>query len=264
MNRLRIAISFLTILPLRPRSEPQTGDLGRSAAWFPAVGLLIGGLVSIALLLFSRLFPPLLAAALSAAVWVFLTGGLHLDGLADCCDGLFSAASPQRRLEILRDPRRGAFGLTGLALFLILKVAALASLSESWSGGSQPHPNPGEGWLWWGEPYPAILVVVLAAVFSRWMVLFAARQPTARPGGLAADFALGLTRRSLVFAGLLPMALVLAGGLRGLAAAGVASLLTLAIIRFARSRLGGITGDVFGVIIELSELAVLIIFAANL
>lgn len=252
MHALRIAISFLTTLALRPDGEIRRGDLGRAAAWFPTVGLLIGVLTAAALTLFHFLFAPLLCAALTIAVWVFLTGALHLDGLADCCDALFVSAPPQRRLEILRDPRRGAFGLTGLVLFLILKTAALASLIETEGNG-----------LWFASLANAITAILLATVFARWMVLFAARQPLARQDGLGADLAMQLTPRSLLLAGLLPVLWIAVTGVRGVIAAAAAALLVLIIVRFARTQLGGVTGDVFGLLIELVELTVLLVFCAR-
>src|SRR5262245_61596780 len=98
--------------------------MGRAALWFPLIGFGLGLVLAGGLLLFRLFFSPALAAALTVAAWAALTGGLHLDGLADCCDGLLATATPERRLEIMRDPRLGAFGVTGLTLFLILKVLA--------------------------------------------------------------------------------------------------------------------------------------------
>lgn len=251
MHSLRIAISFLTTLALRPDGEIRPGDLGHAAAWFPTVGLLIGVLTAAAMTLFHFFFAPLLCAALTIAVWVFLTGALHLDGLADCCDALFVSAPPQRRLEILRDPRRGAFGLTGLVLFLILKTAALTSLIETGGNGQRL-----------SSLTDVITGILLAAVFARWMVLFAARQPLARKDGLGADLAMQLTPRSMVLAGLLPVLCMAAAGVHAVFAAAAAVLVALIIVRFACTQLGGVTGDVFGLVIELSELTILLTFGA--
>ena len=91
MKMLGLAVSFLTILPVRLAGAFQPGDLGRSAAWFPGVGLLIGGILAGGRLLFAQVFPDPLGATLVVALWAVITGGLHLDGLADCCDGLLAA-----------------------------------------------------------------------------------------------------------------------------------------------------------------------------
>ncbi len=238
---LRLALSFLTILPIRaPDSRPE--DLGRAAAWFPAVGLVLGALLVAARWALGWLFPPLLAAALVVALWAALTGGLHLDGLADCGDGLLAAVPPARRLEIMRDPRLGTFGGLSLCLFILLKILAVAALPVG----------------------PARLyALVLAPALARGLMLLTVRQPSARPGGLGAAFALGLTPAGLLAAAGLPLVLVLLGGWRAAAAAGLALLVTLAVLGLARRRLGGVTGDVFGLTVEMTELAVLLAYAAG-
>ena len=240
-----LAASFLTAIPLRP-AAPRPGDLGRAGAWFPTVGLVLGVVLSLAYWLLGQVFAPALAAALTVALWAALTGGLHLDGLADCGDGLLAAVSPERRLEIMRDPRLGAFGGLSLVLFLIVKFLAVASLpaAEAWPSLFSISP------LW------------LAPVVGRWLILLAARQPSARAGGLGQAFADGLRPRSLLLAALLPIALALLGGLRAGLAVGLAWVIALAILRLARVRLGGVTGDVFGLVVELAELTVLLTYAA--
>jgi adenosylcobinamide-GDP ribazoletransferase len=244
MKYLRLAFGLMTVVPMRRADELQPGDLGRAAVWYPLVGLVVGGVTALAGFLLGKLFPPLLAAALTLAVWVSLSGGLHLDGLADCCDALLGSAPREKRLEILRDPRLGTFGGLGLALFLILKFAAVVSLLR------------GGGLLAWALPF------LLAASLGRWLALLAASQPMARPGGMGADMALGMTRRTYLLAAIVPLLLVLAAGWRGLAAALVGHLVAWGIFRLARARLGGVSGDVMGLTIEAAELATLLVFAA--
>ena len=257
-NDLLLAIGFLTVLPVQTPA-PQPGGLGRAGRWFPTVGLILGVVLATAHFLLSQLFSPLLTAALVVALWAALTGGLHLDGLADCCDGLFAAVSPERRLEIMRDPRLGAFGALGLTLFLILKILAVASLSSS-SFIFHPWPfvlGPSSLFL---LPSSSFL---LAPSLARWLILLVARQPSARPGGLGADFALGLTWKVFILAALVPLALILLGGWRALIAAVLAHLVVFVVVRVARARLGGVTGDVLGLTVELTELTVLLVFIAQ-
>ena len=246
MKRLRQALGFLTVFPVRLAESPQPGDMGRAAAWFPWIGLLIGALVWLAKYSLDKLFSALVSAGLCVALWAILTGGLHLDGLADCCDGLLNASTPERRLEIMRDSRLGSFGAIGLILFLILKTAALASLPA----------------------FPQGLAVLLSAVVGRWLILWAARQPLARPGGLGADFALGLEKRTIILAAILPAVLTLIltflSGWRTLIAVALAHLAAWGIFRAARARLGGVTGDVYGLTVEISELVILLGYAARL
>jgi adenosylcobinamide-GDP ribazoletransferase len=104
---------------------------------------------------------------------------------------------------------------------------------------------------------------VLAAAIARWLVLLAARQPGARPGGLGAAFSSGLRPAALWLAGVLPLGLALLGSLRGLAALAAAHLVAWVIFRIAAARVGGLTGDVFGLTVELSELSVLLVYAAS-
>ena len=247
MKRLRIALSFLTVLPVGAVASFQPGDLGRSAGWFPLVGLLLGLLLASARLVLGRIFPDPLGATLVVALWAILTGGLHLDGLADCCDGLLAPVSVERRLEILKDPRLGSFGGIGLALALLVKIGALSALPAR---------------LGWATYLPLILVPVIA----RWLILLLARQPMARQGGLGAEFALGIIGQTYLFAAIVPVAmtglsLALGGGWRVGLALIMAHLAALGVIILARGRLGGLTGDVLGLVVELGEIAGLLAFA---
>jgi adenosylcobinamide-GDP ribazoletransferase len=236
MKHLRIAFSLLTTLPLHAPADWQPGDSGRAAGWYPFVGLALGLLVAAAHALAAWAFPPLVAAALALALWVALTGGLHLDGLSDCCDGLFHPSNPERRLEIMKDPHLGAFGAIGLGLALLLKWAALASL----------------------PPARAALAILLAASLGRWAILLAGLQPLARPGGMGADFAAGLRQSALAWGALVPLGLVFALGRHGFLAAALALLAAVGVLRFARARLGGVTGDVFGLLVEAVETVTLL------
>ena len=159
MKYLQIAFNLLTTLPVRAHDDWQPGDSGRAAGWYPLVGLIIGLLVAAVWTVSSWVFPPLVCAGLTLAAWILLTGGLHLDGLADCCDGLFHASNPERRLQIMKDPHLGAFGAMGLVLTLLLKFAALASL-------------PSER---------TILAILLSASLGRWIILLAGDSATCPP-----------------------------------------------------------------------------------
>jgi adenosylcobinamide-GDP ribazoletransferase len=240
MKYLSIAFNLLTTLPVRAPADWQPGDSGRAAGWYPFVGLVIGALVAGAYTLLDLTFSALVSAVLSLLMWVILTGGLHLDGLADCCDGLFHASDPERRLEIMKDSRLGAFGGIGLVLALLLKASALASLPAD-------------------RAVPAIL---LAASLGRWFIILAGFQPLARPSGMGADYASGLSRSALVWGGLIPLALLLFSGVPGLLALGLAGIAVLVLLRFARARIGGVTGDVFGLVVEAVEILVLLTLSA--
>src|SRR5262249_10936704 len=104
LKQLGLAFGFLTVFPM-PQSKYEPDDLGKAGKWFPFVGLWIGAILFGAESAELQAFKPLLSGAMTVTLWVLVTGGLHLDGLADCCDGLPAAVSPERRLEIMRDPR---------------------------------------------------------------------------------------------------------------------------------------------------------------
>jgi adenosylcobinamide-GDP ribazoletransferase len=231
-----LAMTFLTTLPA-PEFEGPAAGMGLAGRLFPLVGLVIGVLLCVVQYVGQHLFPPLLTAALVVLAWVAMTGGLHLDGLADCCDGLMAMTSRERRLEILRDPRVGSFGATGLILNLVLKTAATVSISP--------------------------LALLMAPVWGRWLLLWTARQPQARQEGMGAAFANGVTQDVIALAGLLPLILLLFSGAHGLVGAGLAFLAMAFLAQVARKRLGGVTGDVYGLVVEVSEVIILLAFAAR-
>ncbi|HEY3785654.1 MAG TPA: adenosylcobinamide-GDP ribazoletransferase [Steroidobacteraceae bacterium] len=129
LRRLRLATQFLTRFPV-PAVEHFTADeLSRSAAWFPVIGLGIGLCVS-AVLVVGGHWNVTIAAALALLTWVWVTGALHLDGLADLTDALAAAhRDPQRFLAVLADPHAGVFGVVSIVLALILKMVGLTQLS---------------------------------------------------------------------------------------------------------------------------------------
>src|SRR5947207_3423551 len=118
---------YLTIVPVPGGGAHGLAALGRAAPWFPGVGLALGAVLVGVERLTSTVFSPLLAALLTVTVWKVLTGGLHLDGLADCLAGL-AGRDAAHRLGIMRDSRLGAFGAIGLILFLLLEIGALVEL----------------------------------------------------------------------------------------------------------------------------------------
>ena len=239
MRNLRIAFGLMTTFPLKLPDNWSAGDSGRAAVWYPLVGFVVGVLTWLAWKGAMLFFPSPVAAVITLVVWVALTGALHLDGLADCCDGLFASALPERRLEIMKDPHMGAFGVIGLVLVLLLKAAALGFLTPSSSFG-----------------------ILLAASLARWCILPAGVFPLARPSGMGADFALGFRRSFIVWGAIIPLGIAFLLGMRGVLSALAGAGATALILSFAKSRIGGVTGDVFGMIIEVVEIVVLLVFVS--
>ena len=215
--------------------------LGRAAPWFPIVGIGLGVGLALVDRLTVWLFPPLLAALLTVTAWKLTTGGLHLDGLADCLDGLVGR-DPDHRLAIMRDSRIGAFGAMGLILFLMLEIVALAELAPSLRG-------------------PTLLAAPVIARATP-AVLGRLFRP-ARVEGHGAAFRSSLALSAVVIgAGVALAVSALVLGWLGAAALAVGLAAAVALAGFVARRLGGITGDVLGAAIEMSELAVLLTVSA--
>jgi adenosylcobinamide-GDP ribazoletransferase len=186
------------------------------------------------------LLPVEVAAVLVLSAWVTLTGGLHLDGFLDSCDGLLGGRTPEERLRIMRDERVGAYAVAGGVLLLLLKFAALASLTQ---------------------PAAALL---LACVLGRWLICLAiVRLPYGRTQGLGRTMKDHAGARQLVTATLITVMVVgVVAPAWGSLTAMVALLAGAAAARFTLRRLPGLTGDSYGAICELAEVAVLVAWAA--
>jgi adenosylcobinamide-GDP ribazoletransferase len=234
------AARYLTIVPVRGRQAPAATGLGRAAAWFPVVGAAIGLLLIGADHWLSRAFPALLAALLTVTLWKVLTGGLHLDGLADCLDGL-GGHSPEHRRLIMRDSRIGTFGAVGLVLFLMIEIVALSGLDA--------HAR-----------WRALLLAPTAGRVAPPLVARLFRP--AGEGGQGAAFMGEVGRLGAMLAVVVGVAVALAAfGASGLLALVVALAAALLTARFVAARVGGVTGDVLGAAVEVAELAVLLTVA---
>jgi adenosylcobinamide-GDP ribazoletransferase len=236
-----LALTFLTKLPWPWRGPAEAESLARSMFWFPWVGALLGLMFWGAWSGLHHILPAPVAAALLLAFTVVITGGLHLDGLADTIDGLGGGHTPADALRIMKDSRVGAFGVISLILALLVKFALFLALAPT------------------SDRAAALL---LYPVLSRWgMVLLAYLSPYARPeGGLGQAMTLGVSSRVLASA-------TLSAGVLSLIIFGFAGLVLLAAVGGAvwlgswyfQRRLGGITGDILGATNEILEVLVLTI-----
>src|SRR3989304_6865379 len=121
------AFQFLTIFPTIIRRTFTSQEMGRAVAWFPLVGLVLGAVLYGVHSLMQIIFPANVSAALTLFAWIIFTRAFHLDGFMDTCDGLFGGFTPERRMEIMKDSRMGAFGVAGGTLIILTQYAALAS-----------------------------------------------------------------------------------------------------------------------------------------
>jgi adenosylcobinamide-GDP ribazoletransferase len=225
------------VLPL-PGPSGDGRTLGRP--WFPLVGLVLGGLAWLPDWGATRVATPLLGAVAAVALLAVVTGALHLDGLADAADGLLGGSTPERRLEIMRDSRVGSFGVVALILVLAGDIAALAGLT----------------------PSLALAALLMACAASRLaLVAVIAWVPYVRATGLGVAARGGRPVVDLAVAALLAALPLLLDWRRGLLAAALVALSTLGVVLLARSRIGGATGDVYGAVVEVGQLAGLLGFA---
>jgi adenosylcobinamide-GDP ribazoletransferase len=241
MKTFSLAWQFLTILPWGKRGqETDPRLLGRSLAFYPAIGLLLGLILWAAHFACSFVFPRALCDGLVILLLAMLTGALHLDGLADTCDGLASGKSAEERMKIMKDHRVGTFGAVGLILILGMKFLALNSLPDKAVGTA----------------------LVLALVLSRWsMVQLIYRAPYARSeGGLGLPFKENLTRREIVAAAATSLILgFFFYRFWGVMLCLLVGVFTLFFQKFFEKRIGGITGDILGAANEVNEVLILVI-----
>ena len=248
-----MAISLFTTIPAGVSGTLDDDVAARAILWLPAIGLLLGGAGGGVMLAACRLNATgpgrLLGAALAVAAIAVLTGGLHLDGLADTADGLGSRRPAAGALETMRRSDIGPMGVGALVLALLIQVTAVAAIPRL--------------------PL-ATAALVLAEVTGRVSVVIATSSPAARPGGFGALVAGRTTaaERALTVSALacaVAAAGLTAGGpalaVRGLAATLAGLLAGWLLQRTARRRLGGTTGDVFGAILQVSATTALVVAA---
>ena len=233
-----LAVTWLTRLPW-PWPEAAAGRRLAQAAWaFPLVGALVGGAGGVVLMVMASAgASPLLAAVAAVAAMILATGLLHEDAVADTCDGFGRHGSREARLDAMRDSRIGAFGVAGLALLLLGRVAALAAFAT---------------------PAAAAAALIAAAAVGRLAaVVLMATLPPARPDGNGAAAGRPDAGR-IAAAGLLTPAVLLACGAAGTPAAVLAAAAATALLAVrATGAFGGQTGDVLGAAIALAEIVVL-------
>jgi adenosylcobinamide-GDP ribazoletransferase len=240
---LKVALSFSTRLPL-PHIGAVTGaDVARASWALPIAGAVVGAIGALVYWLATwAALPALPAAALAVAATVLATGALHEDGLADVADGFGGGATRERKLEIMRDSRLGTYGACALVLSLLLRITALASLTQ-----------------------PALVAYALVAAHIGARAVMPAVMwfvPPAKPEGLSASA--GAPPGAGVIAAAILGAVALGVGL-GPGAGAIAVLVTLVgaalVVRLSMAQIGGQTGDVLGAVEQVSEILILLVAA---
>ncbi|MDA1258750.1 MAG: adenosylcobinamide-GDP ribazoletransferase [Chloroflexi bacterium] len=235
MNAIRASFGFLTVLPVAPRSG---AGMGSARAFFPVVGLALGGLLAGFDRLAGDTFGPELTGALIVVGLLAMTRMLHIDGLMDSCDALLGGFTRERRLEILKDPRTGAFGAIGGMSVVFLKWAAVVTLAG-------PVRLP---------------MIVLFPLLGRWSAVAVMESfPYGRNSGMGSSF---LTNRG-VWQPLIALAVTLAAsvliaGVMGVLLLGIVTVTAWLLGAWMAKLLGGVTGDGYGAVVEITEAAALI------
>lgn len=236
---LLIAGRFLTRLPFPDPGQIGADDLGRAVPAYPLVGLIIGLLLWGTAVLLEGAGQPDLAAALLVAVWVQLTGALHLDGLADTADAWVGGMGDRARtLDIMKDPTSGPMGVVAVVLVLLCKWTALAVLL-------------GEG---------VLAMLIWAPTLARAQLLLSFLTTSyVRPQGMGAEAAARLPRRvAWVAVGAAALGCNLHLGTVAVILLALATVLFWLWRRAVVARLGGFSGDTAGALVELTETALLV------
>jgi adenosylcobinamide-GDP ribazoletransferase len=241
MVSLLTAFQFLTTFPAVIRRAFSAQELGRAVGYFPVVGLALGGILYGLVSGLRLIFPLPVVAVFVLAAWLLLTRALHFDGFLDTCDGLFGGFTPERRLEIMRDSRVGAFGVAGGGLLLLAKYSAIVSL-------------------------PHLSGLLLASVLGRWVLSIAIyAYPYAREKGLGRDMRDNVGWPQVALATVTTvLAAWLFTGWTGLLAFALAGIVLWLGANFILRRIPGLTGDSYGALCELAELAVLLLFITGI
>ena len=235
-RRIPLAFGFLTIFPLGNR-EVTLEDLGKSVAYFPLVGLALGLILWGVDTLLGEILPYPAQNALILALLLLLSGGMHVDGLIDTFDGVGVHSSRERRLEVMSDSRAGSYGVLGVVILFILEYAFLSSLDEDLR----------------------MKALVLSPMLSRAAMVYAmASFPPAKGEGMGAAFKREVTIRRAAFAFVFSLIVAAALGWRGILCMAGVMAFTVGLSLFLRRRLGGLTGDNYGAINELSQMIALL------
>ena len=237
--RFLAALQFLTIIPLPRKIEVKPEELGRSAGYFPVIGLIIGLILAGLNWVFSLVLPPVVVNALLVVSLVILSGALHLDGFIDTCDGIAGHRTAPERWQVMQDSRVGAFGIVGALCLLLVRYTSLISIPESLLTAT----------------------LILMPLTGRWAMVYAIfAYPYAKPSGLGKGFKQGVSWRQFTQATIITwgVAVVL------FRAAGLVIMLGTWIIATAtatclKRKFTGLTGDTYGAINEVAEVGMFVL-----
>lgn len=223
-------LEFLTRVRFSKRTDWRDADFSRSVPYFPLVGLVIGSLLAaVNYGLFYIETPLFLRVTLLLLAEIIITGGLMYDGFMDTADGVFSARSRERMLEIMKDSHVGSNAVLAIIILLLLKIAAYLELS-------------GETLTW--------VLLTMSVATRTFMVVFIVNFPYARKEGIGHMFTKYAKPFYTYIAFAVCAGIIAACGLQYLAVAGICFTVTLIIAQYLKTQLGGLTGDTYGALTE--------------
>lgn len=242
MQGFRFAMSFLTIFPVGLSQRVDDQVFGKSVKYFPVIGLIIGLLLAAVYIVASPRLSELATSAVIVVGLLIITRAFHLDGLADTFDGLLGGRDKEHALAIMKDSRVGSFGVVAVVSVIALKIVLLASVSEELKVGA----------------------IIAFPIIGRWAASYAAStQPYARSGGgLGSAFIEGSSKRGLLLSSIVASAAAAVFLKAFFIVAFVAAFIfVIAFMRSVKKKIGGVTGDILGASIELTETVVLFTMA---
>ncbi|HHT62426.1 MAG: adenosylcobinamide-GDP ribazoletransferase [Bacillota bacterium] len=240
IKEILIVFTFLTRIPFKISFTYGAEDMGRTSRYFPLVGLVIGFFVALIVYLFNFIDPQL-GAVLGILTGIVLTGGLHLDGFMDTADGIFSARTREEMLEIMKDSRVGAHGVTACVILLLLKFVLYGLAVKNFN-------------IFW--------VFIMAFMFSRWAMAYAILfYPGARNKGLGHIFITYKRKSDFPIASVLTvLPIIIFQNWVTLIPLILSFGVVFLYLRSIQKLLGGLTGDIYGSLAEISEVIFILIY----
>jgi adenosylcobinamide-GDP ribazoletransferase len=240
ISGLILSFQFLTRIPLNVKIEMNSKNIAKSTFFFPFTGMVIGALSAGAYYI-GLLMGKDIAALLGVLVLIFVTGGIHIDGLSDTCDGFFSSREKEKILEIMKDSCSGTFGVIAIVLDILVKYLLLSRLQAN--------------------VLPCLMLSCANARLTAVMLMSFTK--TARPGGLGAMFSDSITKRYFYLGSSLYVALIISFfGVKSLVPLAAAMVASFLIANKAYRTIGGLTGDVYGANVEICEIVSIAAFQA--
>ena len=230
MKSFFLALSFFTRIPFF-KAEFDENNFAKAVKWSPIVGLIIGAILfSVSWVL--QDFDKIVVNIIIVAAYIVITGGLHLDGLSDTCDGIFSGREKDRILEIMRDSRVGAYGVISITLWIASMLILLNFL-------------------------PREVLIIFPVIGKGAPIISAYFADYVRTQGLGKIFAANCKKTEIAIAIIIPLATSLILGIVGLVSAMIALMSVYVATRYFKKIIGGITGDTMGCVCELSQICFL-------